>query len=106
RRGSRTRQCVDRPVVSGGSMSTIQISHLSKRFGQFPAVSDLSLEVPAGSVYGLLGPNGAGKTTVFKCVLGLSRPSEGEVLYHGDPFTPQTSRISRTFPNGAFSTNG
>ena len=71
-------------------MSTIQISHLSKRFGQFPAVSDLSLEVPAGSVYGLLGPNGAGKTTVFKCVLGLSRPSEGEVLYDGDPFTPQT----------------
>ena len=71
-------------------MSTIQISHLSKSYGTFPAVTDLSLDVPPGTVYGLLGPNGAGKTTVFKCVLGLTRPSDGDVLYDGHPFTPET----------------
>jgi ABC-2 type transport system ATP-binding protein len=71
-------------------MSTIQISHLSKSYGKFPAVADLSLEVPSGSVYGLLGPNGAGKTTVFKCILGLSRASGGDVLYDGRPLVPET----------------
>lgn len=71
-------------------MSSIQISHLSKNYGTVPAVADLSLEIPAGSVYGLLGPNGAGKTTVFKCMLGLSRPSGGGVLYDGRPLAPET----------------
>lgn len=70
-------------------MSTIQISHLSKSYGNVPAVSDLSLEVPAGSVYGLLGPNGAGKTTVFKCMLGLARYA-GEVKYDGNALVPAT----------------
>ena len=68
-------------------MSTIQISHLRKSYGKVEAVSDLSLQVPAGSVYGLLGPNGAGKTTVFKCMLGLARFS-GEVRYDGAPLAP------------------
>jgi ABC-2 type transport system ATP-binding protein len=70
-------------------MSTIQISHLSKSYGKVPAVADLSLEVPAGSVYGLLGPNGAGKTTVFKCMLGLAR-YHGDVLYDGNALVPAT----------------
>jgi ABC-2 type transport system ATP-binding protein len=70
-------------------MSTIQISHLSKSYGKVPAVADLSLEVPAGSVYGLLGPNGAGKTTVFKCMLGLAR-YHGDVRYDGNALVPAT----------------
>ncbi|HEY6449557.1 MAG TPA: ABC transporter ATP-binding protein [Candidatus Cybelea sp.] len=70
-------------------MSTIQISHLSKNYGKVPAVADLSLEVPAGSVYGLLGPNGAGKTTVFKCMLGLAR-YDGDVRYDGNALVPAT----------------
>ena len=70
-------------------MSTIQISHLSKSYGKVPAVADLSLEVPAGSVYGLLGPNGAGKTTVFKCMLGLAR-YDGDVRYDGNALVPAT----------------
>ncbi len=70
-------------------MSTIQISHLSKSYGKVAAVSDLSLEVPAGSVYGLLGPNGAGKTTVFKCMMGLARTSAGDVHYDGHPLEPE-----------------
>lgn len=68
-------------------MSTIQISHVTKRYGPLAAVDDLSLTVPAGSVFGLLGPNGAGKTTIFKCLLGLARFS-GDVLYDGQRLTP------------------
>jgi ABC-2 type transport system ATP-binding protein len=71
-------------------MSTIQISHLRKLYGDTAAVDDLSLEIPAGSVFGLLGPNGAGKTTTFKCMLGLARTSSGTVLYDGKALVPGT----------------
>jgi ABC-2 type transport system ATP-binding protein len=71
-------------------MSAIQILDLRKMYGPLAAVDGFSLEVPAGSVYGLLGPNGAGKTTTFKCMLGLLRPTSGEVLYDGKPLVPQT----------------
>jgi ABC-2 type transport system ATP-binding protein len=71
-------------------MSTIQISHLRKLYGNTAAVDDLSLEIPAGSVFGLLGPNGAGKTTTFKCMLGLARATGGTVLYDGKPLSPAT----------------
>lgn len=71
-------------------MSTITISHLRKIYAGTPAVDDLSLEVPAASVFGLLGPNGAGKTTTFKCMLGLARPNGGEIRYDGKPLTPQS----------------
>jgi ABC-2 type transport system ATP-binding protein len=71
-------------------MSTIQISHLRKTYGPYAAVDDLSLEIPAGSVFGLLGPNGAGKTTTFKCMLGLARATAGTVAYDGQPLVPAT----------------
>ncbi|HEU5479357.1 MAG TPA: ABC transporter ATP-binding protein [Candidatus Tumulicola sp.] len=71
-------------------MSTIQISHLRKTYGPLAAVDDVSLEIPSGTVFGLLGPNGAGKTTAFKCMLGLARPSAGQILYDGKPLEPAT----------------
>ncbi|MGA8534885.1 MAG: ABC transporter ATP-binding protein [Candidatus Tumulicola sp.] len=70
-------------------MSTIQISNLRKTYGAVAAVDGLSLQIPAGSVFGLLGPNGAGKTTVFKCMLGLARYG-GEILYDEKPLEPAT----------------
>lgn len=69
-------------------MSTITIAHLRKTFGRHLAVDDLSLEIPAGTVFGLLGPNGAGKSTTFKCLLGLARADSGSVLYGGQPLAP------------------
>jgi ABC-2 type transport system ATP-binding protein len=71
-------------------MSTISIRHLSKSYGAFLAVNDVSIDIPSGCVFGLLGPNGAGKTTTFKCMLGLARPSSGEVLYGDRPLAPAT----------------
>jgi len=71
-------------------MSTITISNLRKLYGRIPAVDGFSLEIPSASVFGLLGPNGAGKTTTFKCMLGLARPTGGEILYDGKRLVPET----------------
>jgi len=71
-------------------MPTIEIDHLTKRYGQTVAVDNLSLQIPKGSVCGLLGPNGSGKTTTFKCMLGLAQPTLGGVCFEGMPLAPQT----------------
>ena len=62
----------------------IQTHGLSKRYGRVDALSDLSLGVPSGTIYGFLGPNGAGKTTTIRMLLGFVRPSSGtaRVLGH------------------------
>jgi len=69
-------------------MDPIVIESLSKSYGTFAAVRDLSLSVPAGSICGLLGPNGAGKSTTFKCMLGLARLDNGRVFINGSVPTP------------------
>ena len=61
----------------------IEISHLTKRFGRFTAVEDLSFEVQPGRITGFLGPNGAGKTTTLRMLLGLVRPSSGTATIGG-----------------------
>jgi ABC-2 type transport system ATP-binding protein len=62
---------------------SIEIQHLTKRFGSKVAVDDLSLRVEPGELYAFLGPNGAGKTTTIKVITGLLRPSEGTVRVAG-----------------------
>ena len=61
----------------------ISITNLSKQYGDFEAVHDLSLEIPGGEVFGFLGPNGAGKTTTIKVLSGLLPPSSGTVTIAG-----------------------
>ena len=68
----------------------IALNGLTKRYGSFTAVDDVTFEVPEESICGLLGPNGAGKTTTFKCLLGFVRPSAGAVSIQGAPVTPAT----------------
>jgi ABC-2 type transport system ATP-binding protein len=68
----------------------ITIRNLTKHYGDFAAVSDLTLEVERGSICGLLGPNGSGKTTTFKCLLGFSRPTAGAMFIDGQPLQPAT----------------
>ena len=62
----------------------VEISGISKRFGEFVAVTGLSLKVPRGAVYGLLGPNGAGKTTTIRMAMNITMPDEGTVRLFGD----------------------
>ena len=54
-------------------MNMIETDHLTKRYGDFTAVSELNLHIPQGTVYGFLGPNGAGKSTAMKMFLGLQQ---------------------------------
>ncbi|RKS77537.1 ABC-2 type transport system ATP-binding protein [Motilibacter peucedani] len=65
----------------------IEARGLTKRYGSTLAVDDLSFTVRPGVVTGFLGPNGAGKSTTMRMVLGLDRPSAGEALVNGHPYT-------------------
>lgn len=57
---------------------------LTKRYGDFYALDDVSITVNQGDIYGLVGRNGAGKTTLFKCAMGLTQPTSGEIRLAGD----------------------
>jgi spermidine/putrescine transport system ATP-binding protein len=57
----------------------LELLRVSKRFGSFTAVDDLSLTVPSGSFFALLGPSGCGKTTTLRMVAGLEQPTEGQI---------------------------
>lgn len=67
--------------------SIISTSHLSKKYGSVLRVNDLDLRVPEGCIYGFLGPNGAGKSTTLKMILGLVRPTAGDIAVFGEPMT-------------------
>lgn len=61
----------------------LQINHLYKNYGRFPAVSDLNLHIPKGDLFGFVGPNGAGKTTTIRMVCGLMPPTAGSIVING-----------------------
>jgi ABC-2 type transport system ATP-binding protein len=61
----------------------IKIEHMSKSYGPYPAVIDISFEVLKGEIVGFLGPNGAGKTTTMRVITGFTPPTEGEVTVGG-----------------------
>ena len=63
----------------------LEMKNVTKSFGDFKALDDLSLHVPQGSVYGLVGPNGAGKTTVIRHLTGIYQPDSGSVTVGGQP---------------------
>jgi ABC-2 type transport system ATP-binding protein len=68
-----------RSIPASSSSIVLELSQLSKLYGDTKAVQDLDLRLPRGEIYGLLGPNGAGKTTTFKMIVGLLTPSQGTV---------------------------
>ncbi|MEP1487312.1 MAG: ABC transporter ATP-binding protein [Algibacter sp.] len=63
----------------------LEVNGVSKKFGDFTALNNVSLSVPKGSIYGLLGPNGAGKTTLIRVVNQITMPDTGSVLLDGEP---------------------
>jgi len=69
--------------------NSISVSHISKSFGEFVAVDDLSLEVKQGSIFGLLGPNGAGKTTTIRMIVNITIPDTGEIRLFGERMSPK-----------------
>ena len=63
----------------------LELQNITKTFGGFKALDDLSMTVPKGAVYGLVGPNGAGKSTAIRHMTGIYRPDTGTVLMDGQP---------------------
>jgi ABC-2 type transport system ATP-binding protein len=63
---------------------TLVLQHVSKRFGRFTAVNDLSLQVRPGRVFGLIGPNGAGKTTTIRMIVNITAPDSGRIELFGN----------------------
>ena len=61
----------------------IEVSHVSRNFGDFRAVNDVSFSIPTGQIVGLLGPNGAGKTTTMRMITGFLAPSSGKITIDG-----------------------
>ena len=63
--------------------NVIEVEHLTKRFGGFTAVDDITFEVRKGEIFGFLGANGAGKTTALECMEGLRAYDGGNITVHG-----------------------
>jgi branched-chain amino acid transport system ATP-binding protein len=91
------------PSPAGRPM--LELRGLTMRFGGLVALNAVDVTVRQGEIFALIGPNGAGKTTVFNVVTGVYRPTEGEVVFRGQPISGQkrfriTKRgIARTFQN-------
>jgi len=68
---------------------TLRLEKVTKRFGEFTAVDELSLTVRPGRIFGLLGPNGAGKTTTIRMIVGITAPDEGTVELFGRSLTAE-----------------
>ena len=66
---------------------TLIVDHVTKRFGDFTAVNDLSLQVHSGRVFGLIGPNGAGKTTTIRMIVNITVPDSGGIKLFGQPMS-------------------
>ena len=83
---------------------SIEVRNVTKRFGSFLALDDVSLEIPRGSLTAILGPSGSGKSTLLRIVAGLERPDSGEVLLAGEDATrlaPQRRNVGFVFQHYA-----
>ncbi|MDB5085456.1 MAG: transporter [Bacilli bacterium] len=82
----------------------VAASHLTKNFGNFPAVHDVSFSIEQGKLVALLGPSGGGKTTILRMLAGLEEPDQGEISFHGrqvNQLPPQKRGIGFVFQNYA-----
>src|SRR5687768_962318 len=82
----------------------IEVRNVSKRFGDFQALDDVSLEVPSGSLTALLGPSGSGKSTLLRVIAGLEQPDSGEIVISGEDATdvaPQRRGVGFVFQHYA-----
>jgi ABC-type multidrug transport system ATPase subunit len=73
----------------------IQTKNLTKRYGKFTAVDGINLNIPAGEIYGFLGPNGAGKTSTIMMLLGIVKPTTGEIRLFEEAYSPKRLDLRR-----------
>ncbi len=79
------------------SEALLAIDNLSKRFGGFVALDNISLSIPAGERLGLIGPNGSGKSTLVNCICGTLHNEQGSVHFDGKKLEFKLGRISRSY---------
>ena len=75
--------------------NAIEVSHLTRRFGAFVAVDDISFSVKTGEIFGFLGSNGAGKSTTIRMLSGLLRPSSGTAMVGGVDVSKDPEGVKR-----------
>jgi len=71
---------------------SIEIRNITKHFGNFRALDNVSLDVPTGELVALLGPSGCGKTSLLRIIAGMETPKEGSILFHGEDTTHKEAR--------------
>jgi branched-chain amino acid transport system ATP-binding protein len=84
------------PLTGPMTDDMLVIGGLTKRFGGLVAVDSVDMIVPRGAIAGLIGPNGAGKTTVFNMIAGIYRPTEGQIVFNGEPIFSDGTRGDRS----------
>ena len=82
----------------------LELKNVTKTFGDFKALDNLSMTVPKGAVYGLVGPNGAGKSTAIRCLLGVYRPDDGRITLNGETIyeNPEVKTTIGSIPDDIF----
>lgn len=78
------------------SRNAIEVHNLTKRFGEFTAVDNLSFAVKEGEIFGFLGANGAGKSTTIRMLIGLLQPTSGTARVGGYDIIQQTEQLKRS----------
>ena len=81
--------------MNGNGQPGIEVRGLTKRFGRFTAVDDISFDVRRGEIFGFLGPNGAGKSTTIRMLCGILRPTAGEATVGGFDVSRQSEDVKR-----------
>src|SRR5438093_626753 len=80
------------PTQGGSSLMGITVVEVTKKFGDFVALDDVSVVIPEGSLTALLGPSGSGKSTLLRVIAGLEEPDAGQVMIGGEDVTQQPAR--------------
>src|SRR6187402_3820488 len=83
-------------MESSNNVFSIQTEKLTKRFGDFTAVNEITLNVKKGEIFGFLGANGAGKTTAMRMLCGLSTPTSGKATIAGYNIYTQQDHIKKS----------
>src|SRR5438128_7728078 len=92
------------PRMVATEVPLLRIERVTKRFGSFVAVDQLSLEIRAGEFFALLGPSGCGKTTLLRMLAGFETPEQGKILLNGRdiaPVLPHRRPVNMMFQNYA-----
>jgi ABC-2 type transport system ATP-binding protein len=89
-------------MLKCGGKPMLKCEHLTKKYLNATAVSDLTLEIPRGRVYAMLGPNGSGKTTFMKMIAGLVKPTSGTLLFEGEPIGVKSKACVAYMPTEAY----